>query len=317
VKVIRVAIAAMLVSLSGCGGGGGSSGNATLNLGLTDAPVDSASHVVLEFTGVELKPSNGDNTISWTFSPAKQIDLLQFQNGNAAVLLSGASVPAGNYDWIRLKLNVDAQNLVADSYIEIEGARYPIRVPSGAQTGLKLVQGFTMTANQIANFTIDFNLQQAVTAPSGQQVGQNQVYFVRPALRLIDNVQAGTISGTVALATLQSLEAQGAHCFDSTGAPTAHVYIFSGSGATLTDIQFDPMTDAPPTGHINPVVTPPVTFSSGQYSYSQPFLLAGSYTLGLTCDQDDPNAADALSFAPSSVGVVAAVTTSQTTTVSF
>jgi hypothetical protein len=153
------------------------------------------------------------------------------------------SVPAGDYDWIRLLLNVGSDGAVAGSYIEISGAQYPLIVPSGAQTGLKLVQGFTMTANQVANFTIDFVLQQAITAPPGQQIGGVQAYLLRPALRLIDNVQAGGITGTVALSTLQGHTAS---CLDSSGNPTtAHLYIFSGAGATMTDVQIDPTTGLP------------------------------------------------------------------------
>jgi hypothetical protein len=64
-----------------------------------------------------------------------QIDLLQEQNGNEASLLSGTSLPAGNYDWIRLSLNVAADGAVANSYIEVNGAQYPLVIPSGAQTG--------------------------------------------------------------------------------------------------------------------------------------------------------------------------------------
>ena len=156
---------------------------------------------------------------------------------NAASLLTCVTVPAGEHDWMRLLLNVDSQNTVTGSYIEISGNQYPIIVPSGAQTGLKLVQRFTMTANQVANFTIDFVLQQAITVPNGQTVNGVQAYLLRPALRLIDKVQAGQINGTVALSSLQSLSPS---CFDSNGNPTAHVYIFAGSGAMLTDIQIDP-----------------------------------------------------------------------------
>src|SRR6185437_16100868 len=109
----------------------------------------------------------GGSAITFNFNSPQQIDLVKLQNGNAAALLNGASVPAGNYDWIRLAMNVGANNVVANSYIEVNGAQFPIIVPSGSETGLKLVQGFTMTANQVANFTIDFVLQQAVTAPPG------------------------------------------------------------------------------------------------------------------------------------------------------
>lgn len=300
--------------LAGCGGGSSSGSNATLNLGVTDMPVDSATAVVIGFTGVQLQPSSGGKPISFTF-PSKQIDLLMQQNGAAAPLLSGVSVPAGHYDWIRLMLNVGAQNVAADSYIELKtgGGQYPIIVPSGSQTGLKLVQGFTMTANQVANFTIDFVLDQAITAPNGQMVGGVQAYLLRPALRLIDNVQAGTISGTVLLSTLQNLSPS---CFDSTGAVTAHVYIFSGTDATLTDVQIDPNTGLPPTNHVNPVVTPAVTSSAGEYSYSQPLLLAGPYTVALACGSDDPSTADTLAFTPAA-GTAATVSANTTTPVNF
>ena len=311
-RVVAVGLIALPMFVA-CGGS--DSGPSTMNLAVVDGTVDGASHVVIDFTGVELQPSGGGKSITFNFNSPKQIDLLTLQNGNAATLLSGASVPAGDYDWIRLLLNVGSNDVVAGSYIEINGAQFPIIVPSGEQTGLKLVQGFTMTANQVANFTIDFVLEQAITAPPGQQVGGVQAYLLRPALRLIDNIQAGGISGTVALSTLQG---HNPSCFDSSGNPTtAHVYIFSGTGATLTDIQIDPTTGLPPPGHVNPVVTPPITLSaSQQYVYAQPFLLAGTYTLAVACGVDNPSTADTLAFVPSG-GVTATVTANQTTTVSF
>jgi hypothetical protein len=313
-----IATAAVALPLLNCGGGGGgNSGNSsgTLNLAITDGTIDAASSLVVQFTGVQLQPSGGGNVITFNFSSPKQIDLLTLQKGNAASLLSGASVPAGNYDWIRLTLNVGSNQAVANSYIDINGAQYPLILPSGEQTGLKLVQGFTMTANQVANFTIDFVLEQAVTAPPGQQIGGVQAYLLRPALRLIDNVQAGTISGTVALSTLQ---ARSPSCFDSSGNSTAHVYIFSGAGATFTDIQIDPTTGLPPAGHSNPVVTAPVTYASatGQYGYMQPFLLAGTYTLAVACGTDNPSTADTLAFIPAA-GLTTTVSANQTTTVNF
>jgi hypothetical protein len=69
---------------------------------------------------------------------------------------------------------------------------------------------------------------------------------------------------------------------------------------------------------VNPVVTPPITYSSSsqQYVYSQPFLLAGTYTLAVACGADDPSTADTLAFAPSG-GVTATVTENQTTTVNL
>lgn len=274
-----------------------------MNLGVTDGPVDSASAVVVSFTGVELQPSGGGQAVTVNFSTPKTIDLLQEQNGNEASLLDGVSVPAGNYDWLRLILSVGADGTVANSYIEINGAQFPLIIPSGAETGLKLVQGFTMTANQVANFTVDFMLQQSVTAPPGQASGGTQNYMLRPALRLIDNVQAGTISGTVALSTLQGNSACLSGYSGSGPLPNAHVYIFSGS--------------ATPSSSLTPVAEPEITLaSSGSYSYSQPFLLAGGYTLAVACTSTATSGQTTVAFLPPA-GMTATVTANQTASVNF
>ncbi|HET9105571.1 MAG TPA: DUF4382 domain-containing protein [Steroidobacteraceae bacterium] len=298
-----VAAACLVLPLLAACGSGSSGSSSTLNLGITDGPVDSASSVVVSFTGVELQPSGGGQALTINFSSPKTIDLLQEQNGNEASLLSGESVPAGHYDWIRLLLNVAADGTVANSYIEISGAQYPLVIPSGAQTGLKLVQGFTMTANQVADFTVDFMLQQSITAPPGLTSGGTQDYVLRPALRLIDNVQAGTISGTVALSTLQSNSACLNGYSGSGPLPNAHVYVFSGT--------------ATPSSSLTPVVESQIALSSsGSYSYDQPFLLAGGYTLALACSSTSSTGTTTVSFLPAA-GVAATVTANQTTTVNF
>lgn len=289
--------------LTACGSGTGGGSSATMNLGVTDGPVDSASAVVVSFTGVELQPSGGGQSVTVNFGTPKTIDLLQQQNGNEAALLNGASVPAGNYDWIRLMVNVAADGTAANSYIEINGAQYPLIIPSGAETGLKLVQGFAMTANQVANFTIDFMLQQSITAPPGQTSGGVQDYVLRPALRLIDNVQAGTVSGTVALSTLQSNSACLSGYSGSGPLPNAHVYVFSGS--------------VTPSSSLTPVVEPQITLTSaGSYSYSQPFLLAGGYTLAVACTSTSNTGTTSVAFLPPA-GMPATVTADQTATVNF
>ena len=300
-RLRMAALACLALPLAACGGGSSPS-SATMNLGITDGPVDSASAVVVSFTGVELQPSSG-KAITFNFKTPQTIDLLKEQNGNQASLLSGASVPAGNYAWIRLLLNVQSNGTVANSYIEINGAQYPLIIPSGAQTGLKLVQGFTMTANQVADFTIDFMLQQSITAPPGLTSGGTQDYILKPALRLVNDVQAGTISGTVALSTLQSNSACLNGYSGSGPLPNAHVYVFSG---TVT-----------PSSTLTPVVEPQITLSaSGSYAYDQPFLLAGSYTLAVACTSTSSTGTTTVVFLPPA-GEAATVSANQTTTVNF
>lgn len=291
-----------LPALAACGGGGGSS-SSTLSLGITDGPVTSASSVVVSFTGVELQPSGGGKAITFNFTSPKTIDLLKEQNGNEASLLSGASVPAGNYQWIRLLLNVSSNGTVANSYITVNGSQYPLVIPSGAQTGLKLVQGFTMAVGQQANFTVDFMLQQSITDPTGQATGATQDYFLKPALRLVNNQQVGTISGTVSTSTLQSNPACLAGATSGTGPlPNAQVYIFSGSQTSLSS-------------SLTPLVEPEIIESSSGYSYSQAFLPTGSYTVAVACTStSSAGTTTVAAFLPAN-GTAATVTANQTTTV--
>lgn len=263
--------------LAACGGGGGSSGSTgSLTLNVTDAPVDGANKVVVVFTGVSIKPAGG-NEINIDYATPRQIDLLALQGGNVAGLLDGQIVPAGRYEWARLKV-LTSKDSASPSYLQ-DGSlvNHPLYVPSGAETGLKLVGGFTVPANGAASFTIDFDLRKSVVDPQGNFAGG---YFLKPALRLVDNTLVGRISGTVNnFATL---------CPSPNG-PT--VYVFAGAGVTPDDIDG---TAA------EPVSTAPVKLDTGTgtYRYTVPFLPAGAYTVSLTCvgATDLPESSEALAF---------------------
>ena len=70
--------------------------------------------VVVQFTGVELKPKDGP-AFSRDFETPKTIDVLGLR-ANRAMLLDGETVPAGDYEWMRLKVNADP-NVAGDTYI--------------------------------------------------------------------------------------------------------------------------------------------------------------------------------------------------------
>ena len=63
-----------------------------ISVAVTDSPVDYADAVVVQFTGVELKPKEGP-AFSRDFATPKTIDLLAFQGEERAMLLDGEEVP--------------------------------------------------------------------------------------------------------------------------------------------------------------------------------------------------------------------------------
>ena len=145
----------VLGMLAACGGGGSESPAAQqfgrMTLRITDSPVTDAERVVVEFTGLELKPVDSPNPEVFDFAP-RQIDLLALDGGGSEILLNGELVPAGNYEWIRLKVN--AGRNASDSFIELkDGSRHALFIPSGNETGLKLIRGFTIGVAGTNDFT--------------------------------------------------------------------------------------------------------------------------------------------------------------------
>lgn len=284
---MRAAMAAaisVVFCLGGCGGGGAGGGDHTgrLSLGVTDAPVDEASSVVVQFSGVAFKRAGAAPEIVQTLSPAtRQLDLLQYQEGRAALLLDGVTLPAGDYEWVRLI--VDNQPGVRDSYIVLTGGEEcELRVPSGAESGLKLNRGFTLPADGSIALTIDFDLRKSIHAPPGQRgtgAACTQGYLMRPTLRIVDDANVGAIGGHVdsALVTAECLP---------------KVYVFSGSSVVPDDIEEASGTDA------DPLVVASVAIENGStaYRYRAAFLTPGTYTVAFTCDDDDAAADDTLAF---------------------
>jgi len=276
----------------------------TLNLGLTDASVSGVSNVWIRFTGVEVKPASG-NPIDFMFSPAKSFDLLTLQGGTTATFLNGATIPAGQYEWVRLMVDTSA----GASFVMLSsGQQHDLTIPSGAETGLKLIQGFTMPVGGMANFTVDFVLSKSLIAPQGQSPD----YLLKPVLRLVDNAQVGTISGTFQAMTLSAQP----NC----GMRPPVVYVYTGGSVTPDDIYNSPdMTDLPSAAQ--PLTTATAALNSmNDYAYSIAFLPSGPYTVTFTCDPDDPTV-DESSLTPDPIHFAAtqavAVTANMTTMVNF
>lgn len=292
-KLLALTMTASALALVGCGS---SNDNAQVNntgkltVAVTDGPIDDAVAVVVEFTGVSVKPAAGE-ALEFMFDEARSIDLLQLQGSASADLLSDVTVPAGAYEWMRLHV-VAAEDNVMDSFIEFDnGTSLELRIPSGAQSGLKLVRGFTVPAGGTADFTVDFDLRKSITLPGGMTSAT-----LKPALRLVDNVQVGSIAGTVDENLVLSA------CADPASDDGA-VYVYAGADVTPADVQ-GAATD--------PVVSALVSVEEGQYRYELGFLTEGDYTVAYTCNasDDDPEAVDALTFSAAvTVPVVAGLPT--------
>jgi len=293
-----------LMVVAACGGSG-SPGDETgfLSLGVSDGPVHDAEKVCITFDSIEFKPAGDAQSFTIDLDPPEKINLLDYQGANAAPILENEELPAGDYEWVRLGVDAsmgsnggagDTGGDACDgeaSYIVMDGGSvHNVFVPSGDQTGLKLVNGFTVPINGSIDATADWDLMRSVTAPPGLAPD----VIVKPTIRLVNNVEVGTLAGVAAeeLATA-------ADCDPS-------VFVFN-DGVTPNAIAGDGEDPDDPvaTGMVHAQANNDGTTT---YHYEIGFLLAGSYEAAFTCD--------GTSFEPVD-GKPADITAQQVTTVDF
>ncbi|MBL4765274.1 MAG: DUF4382 domain-containing protein [Colwellia sp.] len=292
---------------------GGSNDNAlpSFSLSISDAPVDDLSEVVVCFNQIELKGNNGgaiftvgneDGMIATNdlcldnnggvIPNTVGIDLRQYTGSDSISLVDGISIAAGDYTQLRLIMSDGSYGIDAQTSEKIS-----VTVPSNE---LKL-DGFTATLGGTVDFTLEFDLNKAMTNPVGQ-VG----YFLKPrGVRLVNNNEAGHIDGTVSEALL--IDKQCTPLSDSS-VSVASVYMYEGE-----NVAFDTLEDngGDENGSL-PYTSTAVTFDSEQLSYNFEigFIKAGDYTIAVSCDtEDDPEVDEEVSFITSqNVTVIASDT---------
>src|SRR5258708_16336422 len=219
---------AATLAVAACGGGNSSGMMAPMSqpqmkLSVADAPpADNATHVVVVFTAVELTGNSG-NPVTITFPAPKSIDLMT-QSGTASAVLFDQPIPPGAYGQIRLMMPADGS--ANNSYIDFaDGSRLGLRVPSGSETGFKLVSGFTVPSSGVVDYTIDFDLRKRITCPPGHA----PACILKPVERLVDNTSVGNIHGQIT-STLPS------GC-------TPGVYLYSGAVTKPEDLHSNAASD--------------------------------------------------------------------------
>lgn len=281
INSIAATFAALMLTACGSdsgGGGGGSTGTASLSL--TDAPIDEALDVTVRIDGVEFQPNGGDRVMFYladttgtcevvdvqdSLNPC-EVNLLDYQGIDRITLLDKVTLPAGKYSWLRLILNDEPGSITL-----LDGSLFDLRIPSGAETGLKLHSGFIVAQGNHTDYTIDFDLRKSVHNPHGQEE-----YILRPTLRIMDNSQVGTLSGYVDYSFFEGGDCDGA------------VYLFYRDTPDAPD-DVDVDIQGNDIGGPDPITTVQVP-DDGTHEYMVGFLAEGDYLAAFTCDAlaDDP-----------------------------
>jgi hypothetical protein len=158
--------------------------NGRLKMYLIDSPA-ALDSVVICVTRVEVHRVGNDSTSGWFVinDSTRYFDLLQLTNG-VSEILGDSSLPAGQYTQIRLYIG-------DGSYVIDQGIKHDLEVPSGSQSGLKLIHQFTIEAGKLYELLLDFNVEKSIVITGNGQ------YKLKPTIKVTPVVISGSISGQV------------------------------------------------------------------------------------------------------------------------
>ncbi len=169
----------------------------TLKMLLTDAPGEfdevniTFSEVSVHFAGdtTDVDITEGDEVPpvekvagEWIIinDEEQTFNLLELTDGVTA-LLGENELETGHYTQIRL--------IIKEAEVVIDTTHYSLTIPSGT---LKFVSGFDIEAETPTELIIDFDAARSINT-----TGKKENYILKPTIRIINNVECGSIIGQV------------------------------------------------------------------------------------------------------------------------
>jgi hypothetical protein len=266
-KYLSLILAGLLaVTLTSCGGSSGSSdgdgSTGKLSLSLSDAPAPEYQAVYVTIAEIQVHRTDGaDGQWQTILTPNATYNLLDLINGTTAPL-GVADLPTGTYTQMRLILADtpdDTENILGDDHpyanylITSAAEAIELKVPSGFQTGIKLVHSFEVESGRTVGLVLDFDAGRSVV-----KAGNSGKWLLKPTIKVIGTVNNATLTGAVTDDSLNFIPIPGATV-------SAQVY------------DADTATEAKQVT----IVRSTVTDSNGGYLM---YLEPGTYTIVVTAD---------------------------------
>lgn len=199
--IIGILASSLLVACGGGGSGGSSGGTGELSMSLTDTSLYQyqAVYVTIDKIKVHRDDGGGWKTVA---SPLQTFNLLELVNG-VREDLGLATLDVGHYTQMRLiigdtpddSLNIFSQTHPFANYVILADGMdsiHELKVPSGPQTGVKLVNGFDINTNQTTELILDFDVSKSVI-----KAGSSGQWHLKPTIKVLDTLTHAIIDGTV------------------------------------------------------------------------------------------------------------------------
>jgi hypothetical protein len=233
--VLLIAIVSVLVQACGGGGGGDSSsgGSGTLSLSMTDASVQGIKAVYVTIDEIQVHLGGNENVnSSWGViaAPQKTYNLHELVNG-VREELGLVSLEPGQYTQMRLIIGSTADDTInilsqphpyANYVIDAGDQSHQLKIPSGFQTGYKIVHGFTINENQTTELILDFDASRSVV-----RAGNSGQWLLKPTIKVVELREYAIVRGFVgiegALVSMQEHNPQAPDAADQVSVQTATV----------------------------------------------------------------------------------------------
>jgi len=192
-----VAIVCLMLLLS-CGGGGGDSSpsTGTVSVSLADASTTDYRAVYVTISQVAVHRDGSDwVTVS---TPNRTVNLLSLVNG-VRQDLGLATLTSGHYTQLRMILSSTPDSSVnvlsqahpfANYFIDNAGESRELKVPSGFQTGIKVVKGFDINADQTTELVLDFDAVRSIV-----KAGASGKWLLKPTVKVLNTVEYSIVQG--------------------------------------------------------------------------------------------------------------------------
>ena len=148
-----------------------------LSIRLTDEPIN-AEEVNVDIQSIIIKTNEGFDSVALE-TAAGIYNLLDYQDG-VDTLIGNVIIDFENIKEIRLILG-------ENNSIKVDGVLYPLIIPSGGQTGLKIKVNIDVTNSELVEILIDFDALKSIVKKG------NGTYHLKPVLKIKKIIKDGEI----------------------------------------------------------------------------------------------------------------------------
>jgi len=180
--------------LAACGGSG--TGQGTLVTSLADSFTEEYKAVYVTIDHVEVHlGGNEEEDGNWKIvaEPGGTYNLLDLVNG-VRETLGITTLSADIYTQMRLIIGTEPGRgyPYANFAVDANDDLHPLKVPGGPQTGLKIVEGFEILADETTELILDFDAMRSVV-----KAGSSGQYLLKPTVSVLDISEGAVVSGSV------------------------------------------------------------------------------------------------------------------------